>query len=231
MFRVVQSGNVKPFSFPVHPSAEFLPGQVAQLMVMGNNVFVGVSNGLSPLGIIDDIKSSSYSSTSVDEVVVTGLIAGTVGPGGRLITPTDVRIPLRNAGISPDSFVSDPVDVELEPRNGNVIFLAGTELNIDLDGDGILDGIRTVVSYTYFVPNVPGENSTAGSGRVAVWINRIIGQTDQFDTTQRYPINAPLFVNEYGKLTSRKPGENYPGIGIVTGSPSSVFGSLEFLMY
>jgi hypothetical protein len=109
------------------------------------------------------------------------------------------------------------------------VFLAGTELNMDADGDGIFDSIRTVVSYTYYVPNVPGDDSTIASGRVTVWLTRCICQTDQFDTTQRYPINAPLFVNEEGKFTSRQPSTNHPGVALVTGSPSSVWSSLELL--
>jgi hypothetical protein len=229
MFRVIQTGNSQPFSFPVDPSAEFLPGQMAQLNVMGNNVVCGVSDGTAPIGAIDDIKTNSFMSTSIDEVVIAGPIAGVVGPGGCLVTPVDVKTELNNAGISAGSFVSDPVDVELIPRNGVVIFLAGTELNLDADGDGIPDSIRTVVSYTYFVPNVPGDDSTHGSGRVTVWFQRFIGQTDQFDTTQRYPINANLFVNEEGKLTTRQPSENHPGVAIVSGSPTSVFGSVEFI--
>lgn len=218
-----------PFSFPVDPSAEFHPGQVAQLNVMGNNVVCGVSDGTAPIGVIDDIKTNAFFSTSVDEVVIAGPIAGVAGPNNTLVTPVDVKTELNNAGIQPGSFVSDPVDVELIPRNGVVVFLAGTELNLDADGDGIPDSIRTVVSYTYQVPNIPGDDSTRGSGRVTVWFQRFIGQTDQFDTTQRYPINANLFVNEEGKFTTRQPSAHHPGVAIVSGSPTSVFGSLEFL--
>lgn len=218
-----------PFSFPVDPSAEFHPGQIAQLNVMGNNVVCGVSDGTAPIGVIDDIKTNSFFSTSVDEIVIAGPIAGVQGPNNTLVTPSDVKTELNNAGIDPETFVSDPVDCELIPRNGVVVFIAGTELNFDADGDGIPDSIRTVVSYTYQVPNIPGDNSTAGSGRITVWFQRFIGQTDQFDTTQRYPINANLFVNEAGKFTSRQPSENHPGVAIVSGSPTTVLGSLEFI--
>lgn len=149
--------------------------------------------------------------------------------GGVLVTPTDVKVELANPNIMPSSFVSNPVDVELKPRNGVVVFLAGTPLNLDADGDGVADSIRTVVSYTYQVPNVPGDDSTSSSGRVTVWFNRMIAQTDQFETTQRYPINANLFVSEEGKLTTRQPSENHFGVAIVTGSPVSIYSSIEFL--
>ena len=229
VFRIIQTGNSQPFSFPVDPSPEFQPGQAAQLTVMGNNVVCGVSDGTAPIGIIDDVKTNAFNASAVDEVVIAGPIAGVPGPGGQLVTPVDVKTELANAGIDAASFVSDPVDVDLVPRNGVVIFLAGTPLNLDADGDGIPDSIRTVVSYVYQVPNVPGDDSTVGSGRVTVWFQRFIGQTDQFDTTQRYPINANLFVGEDGKLTTRQPSEDHPGIAIVSGTPTSVFGSVEFI--
>lgn len=230
MFRVIQSGNSIPFSWPVDPSAEFQPGQIAQLRTMGNNIVCGVSDGSAPIGIIDDIKTNAFTANSIDEVIIVGPIPGVAGPGGSLVTPFDVKAELERAYVMPSSFVSDPVDVELIPTNGVVRFLAGTELNFDLDGDGIADSIRTVVSYTYRVANVPGDNSTAGSGRVTVWFQRIIFQTDQYDTTQRYPLNAPLFVNEEGKLTTKQPGDNYPVFCLCTGSPGSVSGMLEAIM-
>lgn len=231
MFRIVQTGNSMPFSFPVDPSAEFQPGQIGQLTVLGNNVVCGVSDGIAPIGVIDDVKTRAFTTTSIDEVVIAGPIRGVPDParGGILVTPVDVKTELQNAGIIPSTFVSDPVDVQLIPRNGVVRFIAGTPLNFDLDGDGIPDAIRTVVSYSYQVPNIPGDDSTYGSGRVTIWFQRFIGQTDQFDTTQRYPINANLYVDCDGRFTSKQPSDNHPGVAIVTGSPVSMFGSIEFM--
>ena len=229
MLRLVQTGNALPFTFPVDPSAEFQPGMIAQLNVMGNNVVCGVSDGTVPLGIIDDVKTNSFSAPAVDEIVIAGPIAGVTGPGGDLVAPNDVKIELENAGIMASSFTSDPKDVELIPRNGVIVFLAGTVLNFDADGDGIPDSIRTRVNYTYQVPNVPGDDSTQGSSRVTVWFQRAIMQTDQFETNQRYPINASLFVSEEGKLTTRQPSPDHPGVALVTGTPTSVFSSVEFL--
>jgi hypothetical protein len=228
MLRIVQIGNSQPFSFIVDPSAEFQPGQAAQLTTLGNQVVCGVSDGRAPIGIIDDVKSNSFLSNSIDEVVIAGPIMG-VESNGRLVTPVDVKTELKNAGILPSSFLSDPIDCELIPRNGVIKFLAGTPLNFDLDGDGIPDSIRTVVNYAYQVPNIPGDDSTVGSGRVTVWFQRFIGQTDQFDTTQRYPINANLFINEEGKFTTKRPAPEFPGVALVTGTPNSIMGSLEFL--
>jgi len=229
MLRIIQTGNSLPFSFPVETSAEFQPGQTAQLTVMGNNVVCGVSDGIAPIGIIDDVKTNAFTTSAVDEVVIAGPIVGVTGPNNTLVTPQDVKAELENPNITMSSFVSDPVDVELIPRNGVVVFLAGTELNFDADGDGIPDSIRTVVNYTYQVPNVPGDDSTFASGRVTVWFQRIIAQTDQYETQQRYPINANLFVNDEGRLTTRKPSDSHPGVAIVSGSPTSTHRLLEFI--
>lgn len=194
---------------------------------MGNQVVCGVSDGKVPLGIIDEIKTNSFTAASIDEVIfapVTGVMSG-----GVLVTPTDVKVELKNPNIVASSFVSNPVDVELIPRNGVVVFLAGTPLNFSLTDSGVPDAIRTVVSYTYQVPNVPGDDSTKASGRVTVWFSRIIFQTDMYDTSVRYPVNATLFVNEKGMLTTRRISEEYPGVAIVTGPPTSLHSAIEAL--
>jgi hypothetical protein len=230
MLRILQCGNSIPFSFPVDPTAEFLPGMAAQLKLIGNNIVCGVSDGTAPIGIIDDIKCNSFSRVSINEVILAGPITGTQISPGIFVSPYDLKVELDHPSIIQSSFVSNPVDCQLIANNGVVVFLAGTELNLDADNDGIPDSIRTVVNYTYFVPNVPGDDSTAGSKRVTVWFQRIIAETDQFDTTQRYPLNANLFINEEGKFTTRQPSEEYPGIGIITGPPNSIMGSLQFIL-
>jgi len=202
---------------------------IGQLTVHGNNIVLGVSDGTAPIGIIDDIRTTSFYTTSVDEVVIAGPIAGVLNGNNELVTPTDVKVELENPNVNASSFVSDPVGVELIARNGVIVFLAGTLLNFDADGDGIPDSIRTVVSYTYQVPNIPGDDSVAASGRVTVWFTRGIYESDQFETTQRYPINANLFVSEEGKLTTRQPSANHFGVAIVTASPTSIFSSVQFM--
>ena len=83
-FRIVQAGNALPTSYPVDPSAEFEPGMVAQLGVIGNNIVCGVSDGTAPIGIIDDIKTRAFTSTSIDEVVIAS--APAIQQGGTWIT-------------------------------------------------------------------------------------------------------------------------------------------------
>lgn len=220
-------GNTLPFSFPVDPNSEFQPGQIAQLGVMGNQVVCGVSDGRVPIGIIDDIKTHSFTAASIDEIVIapaTGVLQN-----GVLVTPVDIKVELQNPVILPSSFVSDPIDVELIPRNGVIVFLAGTPLNFSMTNSGIPDSIRTRVSYTYQIPNIPGDDSTFASGRVTVWFSRIIAQTDMYDTSVRYPVNATLFVNDKGMFTTHRISEEFPGVAIVTAPPTSLHSSLEFL--
>lgn len=226
MLRLVQVGNSLPFSYPVDPNAEFQPGQIAQLNLMGNQIVCGVSDGTAPIGIIDDIKTNSFTSASIDEVV----IVPTVGViyNGKLVTAVDIKTELENPNIVERSFLTD-LDVLLIPRNGVLIIPQGTELNFDNAGSGTPDSVRVVVSYTYQVPNVPGDDSTMGSGRVTVWFQRIIAQTDQFETNQRYPVNANLFVSETGLLTTRMPTPNHPAVAMVTAPPTSLQSSLELI--
>lgn len=227
MLRFTQIGGALPMSFPVEPSATFIPGQIAQLTTNGNIIVCGVSDGTAPLGIIDDIKTNAFTSNSIDEVVIIPA-ASVVNSFGRLVTPVDIKTELQNPNILERSFTSD-IDVGLKARNGVITVLAGTELNFDNDGSGTPDSIRVVVSYTYQVPNVPGDDSTAGSGRVTVWVSRIIAQTDQFETNQRYPLNCPLYCSESGYLTSRQPTPNHAAIALCTAPPTAIHTTLEFL--
>ena len=126
------------------------------------------------------------------------------------------------------------MDVEgltLNDINGMLISPVGTELNYDSDGDGINDSVRAVVSYIYRIANIPGDNTTIGSGRISVWHARGIYETDQFDTRERYVVNATLFCSSDGLLTTAQATPNHPGIGMVTGPPSAISESLEFLWY
>lgn len=229
MLRILQHGNSIPYAWAVDPSCAFQPGMIAQLTTLGNTIVATVSNGTAPIGIIDDIKTTAFYAPSISEVVIAGPIVGVYNSNNDLVTPVDVKMELQNSNVQASSFISYDIDLELIARNGVVVFLAGTSLNFDLDGDGIPDSIRTVVSYNYQIPNVPGDDSTQGSGRMTVWFNRMIAATDQFDTSVRYPLGCALFCGQDGKLTSKQWSEDLPGIAICTGPPSSILSSLEFL--
>jgi hypothetical protein len=226
MLRLIQVGNSLPFSYPVDPNSEFEPGMIAQLSLMGNNIVCGVSDGTAPIGIIDDLKTSAFYAPSIDEEVIVPAVGQSIG--GKLVTVTDITTTLKNPNILPNSFVCS-IPVYLRERNGVIIIPSGTELNYDLDGDGIPDSIRAVCSYSYQIPGIPGDDSTGGSGRLTVWFMRGIYSTDKFEVGQHYPINGNLFVNESGLLTTRQPAQAYPNVGIILAPPTSRNQFLEFL--
>lgn len=226
MLRIVQAGSSLPFSFPVDPNSEFQPGMIGQLNAMGNQIVCGVSDGTCPIGIIDDIRTSAFTTAAIDEVLI--IPATGVSYNGYLVTASEIRAELANPHIVDRSFTSD-VDVALIPRNGVIIIPQGTPLNFQQEGSGVPDAVRVVCSYTYQVPNVPGDDSTLGSGRVTVWFQRIIFATDQYETNVLYPLGANLFVSESGKLTTRQPSANHVSVAIVTAPPNSNVTSLEAL--
>jgi len=229
MLRLVQVGNTLPASFICDPSAEFQPGQIAELTVIGNQVMATVSNGTAPIGVIDDIKTKAFTNVSWNEVVVVPAV-GVPNGNGQLITPIDIKAELKKPNVVPSSFNST-VNVYLNPINGIITFLAGTLLNFDLTGTGQPNAIRTIVNYTYQVSNIPGDDSTQGSGRMTVWFNRMFFQTDQYETNQQYPVRANLFVSEIGFLTTRKPSPIHPAVAMVTAPPTPMNPSLEVLWF
>jgi len=229
MLRLVQVGNTLPGSFICDPSAEFQPGQIAELTVINNQVMATVSNGTAPLGVIDDIRTKSFTNISWNETIIVPAV-GTLNSAGKWVSTVEIKKELRKANIVSGSFNST-VSVELNPVNGVITFLAGTELNIDLTGGGLPNGIKTVVNYTYYVPNIPGDDSTVGSGRITVWYDRFFFQTDMYETNQLYPVRANVFVSERGLLTTRKPSNIHPAVAQVTAPPSALSPLIEVLWY
>jgi hypothetical protein len=229
MFRIVHCGNSLPASFPVDSSVSFQAGQLAEFTTIGNMVMVTVSSGLAPLGIIDDMRTKAFSGVAWNETVLIP-VTGVPGPGGKIVSPTAITYLLKNSNIIESSFLST-VNCTLIPINGAIVFPAGTELNIDLTGGGTPNGIKAIVNYTYFIANVPGDDSTLGSGRVTVWYQRMIFQTDQFETNQQYPVRANLYCSESGLFTTRKPSDYHPAIGMVTAPPSPMVSTLEVYWY
>lgn len=227
MLRLVQVGNTLPVSFICDPSAEFQPGMIAELTVIGNQIMATVSNGTAPIGIIDDIKTKAFTNVSWNESVIRPAI-GVPGPGGILVTPVDIKVELRKPNIVPSSFNST-INVVLNPINGIITFVAGTPLNIDLSGTGQPNGIKAIVNYTYQVANIPGDDSTAGSGRMTVWFERMFFQTEQYETNQQYPVRANLYVSEVGLLTTRRPSLIHPAVGMVTAPPTPMNPMVECL--
>ena len=229
MLKVIHTGNALPMSLSVDPTAEFEAGMIAQLKLIGNDIVAGVSDGTAPLGLIDDVRTSAFTAAQVDEVVYVDAGATTTDDNGLLVNANTITGVLEFPSIIQDSFTST-ISVILNTVNGIITIPAGTELNYDADDDGLNDSFKVVVNYIYRIASKPGDDSTIGSGRITIHYQRGIYATDQFDTTQIYPLNANLYVGLDGKVTSEQPTENHPGIAYVTGPPSAVNGTLEFML-
>jgi hypothetical protein len=231
MLKVIHSGNAMPMSLPVDPTAEFQPGMFAQLKLIGNDIVAGVSDGTAPLGIIDDVRTTSFTKAQIDEIIQISVSDNNIAidENGSRVNISDVNSPLEHPHIIQSSFTSS-VSVFLNYVNGIISVPAGTPLNYDYDGDGAFDGYKIVVNYIYRVATKPGDDSTISSGRVTIHYQRGIYASDQFDTTQVYPLNATLYIGLDGMLTTKQPTENHPGVAICTGPPSATIGSLEFLL-
>lgn len=227
MLRIVQANGL-PVSFICDPSAEFQPGMVAELTVIGNQVMATVSNGTAPIGIIDDIKTKAFTNVSWNEVIIVPAV-GVPGPNNTIVTPIDIKAELKRPNIVSSSFNST-INVVLNPINGVITFVAGTELNFDLQGIGPPNAIRAVVNYTYQVANIPGDDSTQGSNRMTVWYERMFFQTNQFESNQQYPLRANLYVSEVGQLTTRRPSSIHPAIAIVTAPPMPMNSMIEAML-
>lgn len=229
MLKIIHSGNSLPLSLNADPTSEFEPGMFAQLGLIGNDIVASVSDGTAPLGIIDDIRTASFTKPKVDEIILINSNSSEVDGNGNRVSVEDLTGVLENPSIIESSFVST-LSVVLNPINGIVTVPSGTELNYDSDGDGVNDSFRIIVNYIYRVFGKPGDDSTMGTGRMTVHYQRGIYATDQFDTTEIYPLNATLYVGLDGKLTSKQPTESHPGVAICTGPPTAAIGSLEFML-
>jgi len=218
-----------PMSLPIDPTAEFEPGVFAQLGLIGNDTVASVSDGTAPLGLIDDVRTTAFTRPQVDEIVVINVSSTEVDDNGDTVNSEDVTGVLEFPNIIDSSFTST-LSVVLNNVNGIVTVPAGTELNYDSDDDGVNDSFRLVTNYIYRVAGRPGDDTTVGTGRITIHYQRGIYATDQFDTTQVYPLNATLYVGLDGKLTSSQPTDDHPGVALCTGPPSATIGTLEFML-
>lgn len=232
MLRLIEISNVVPFQWQILPSATFQAGCAMTLTVLGSQIFTTPSNGMSFIGIADDVKTTSFSATSWDEEVSTGIInpnAITTNGGGQLITLVDIKVELDNPNVDGNYFVSNPVPVQLIPRNGVVAFPAGTVLNLDLGGTGTPNAIKTLVRYPYQIPNVIGDDTTFASQQCTVFVSRILCETDQFEVNQQYNVMSNLFVNENGLFTTRQVYPNSPIVAICTAPPSTLSPTIQLI--
>lgn len=232
MLRIIEVSNSMPISFPVSPDAVFSAGTAMTLTSLGSQIFAVPSNGMSFIGVADDVKETAFSAVSWDEQVRITPHPNNITLNGanQLILLNDVKAELENPNVDGNYFVSNPVPVQLIPRNGVVVFPAGTPLNTDLDGDGTPDTITTLVRYPYMIPNVAGDNTTAGSQMVTIWATRMLFECDTFETNQSYNVMSNLFINDRGLFTTRQILPNSPVIAICTAPPSVINPTLQALL-
>lgn len=225
--RTIQVGLARPISYPVDPNSTFEGGMIAQLRIIGNDVVMGVSDGTAPFGLIDDNKTVAFSRSSIDEIVIIRAPVVTFD-GYNFILGADTLAELDNGPLVPNTFVGDYPGLQVSAK-GNILAPAGTILNYTTPGSATPDAIRTKVRYSYYIPNQPGQDSTAGSNRVTVWMTPgMIVQTDIFEMVP-YAVNATLYASPNGKLTTEKTIPNQPGVGIVCVPPSAHNPVLELL--
>jgi hypothetical protein len=212
---------------PVDPSAIFEPGMVCGLIEINGETFATVSNGttIPPFGIIDDVNTTAFRRPVVDDLVfIPSPGISPPGYGGTLVNPAPVMGKLRETNIISTTFAAD-LAVQLDPKHGTITIPAGTPLN-HKDTNGQFDGFEVLTSYHYQVADIPGDSSVAATGLITVHVFRGIYETDQFDTTVDYPLNAPLFCGLDGKFTTKTNG---PAIAQVVNRPSALNGALSFL--
>jgi hypothetical protein len=63
MLKVVNAMNNKPINLEVDSGSTFEPGQIGQCYAVDGATVYGRSNGATPFGVIDDIKSATEDST------------------------------------------------------------------------------------------------------------------------------------------------------------------------
>jgi len=235
MFQPIHTGSAMPVGFyNVDFTSEFQAGMIGGLTVVAGEVVMSVANGttIPPYGILDDFKSASFQRTIRNDVTIISVpeIARGTDSDGDIINTIDVNGVLDHSNIIGTTYASD-IDLTLNTTNGMITAGIGTKLNFDLDGDGAFDSVKIISSYVYRVPNIPGDDTTAASGKVTIWNARGEYVTDQYVTNVAYPINATLFCDPCGRFTTNPVDDCSPGIAMVTATPTHLDSTLQLLWF
>lgn len=223
--RVIQAGLGRPVSYPVDPNAVFEPGMIAQLKVIGNDVVMGVSDGIAPIGIIDDIKTTAISQAVLNEEILAEVPVSF--DGYNFVSTMDIRVELRNAYIVGSSFRANYPGLILNNINGVITIPAGSVANFAINS-ATNNAVRFEANYSHQIAGMPGEDSTIGSGKMTIWFTRGIFQTDQFEMVP-YKVGGTLFVSSTGKLTAEQGRSDFPGIAMCLVPPTGHNSWLEFM--
>jgi len=226
MLRIIETFNNLPQAYQVDPDSNFEPGQIGSLRVRSGNVVVGISDGLHPEGIIDDIKTEKYRTVKWEEEIIAS-VEDFGMKDSAVTTAKDIKCQLEKSHIIVKSFIST-VPVTLIPMNGVVIIPAGTICNHVLDtSNNFANAIRFSCNYAYNIP-ANYDDSTVSSGRVTVWNKMMIAETDMFDTTAKYDRYSSLYTIN-GLLTTNRPSYECKCIGFVLNEPKSNYAVVRFM--
>lgn len=228
MFRPLFKGTGLPMGYTVDPNATFQPGMIGQLKRIGNEVVMGVSDGIAPFGIIDDIKDTAMIRPVIDEIIIVRPDAIT-SDGYNFYSASQTIEMLQNPSIIDYSWSVDIAGLSLISNNGVIVVPAGTLLNYTELGHLTPNAIKVRARYSYYVPNLPGDDTTLGSGRVTIWYTRGVYETDMYETAVPYVVNSTLFVSANGKLTSEQSLPNQPGMALCMVPPTTINPFLQFL--
>lgn len=230
MLRIIETFNNLPQGYHVDPDANFEPGQIGSLRVRNGNVVVGVSDGLHPEGIIDDIKTEKYRAVRWQEEIVAKVEEFNM-KDSYFITAKDIKCQLKEPHVIVKSFIST-ISVTLVPMNGVVIIPAGTLCNyrsphnLDLSSE-YSNAIRFSCNYAYNIP-ANYDDSTVMSGRVTIWNKMMIAETNMFDTTAKYNKYSSLYAVN-GLLTTNKFSYECKCIGFVLEEPKNTNPMIRFM--
>lgn len=201
MLKIIESSNSLPQSFIVNKDAQFQPGQIAQLFLIKNNsVECSTSDGINPIGIIDDIKTLYFSKNVIKENhTLNKSDFQSIDNNNHYKTTNDIEIRLDNGNIIDDYFHCN-IPGKLSAKRG--IFTIAKNSMIQIDE------FVTYFSYKCKISNIPGDDSTLGTNRVTVWNSSgLVFETDQFDPTQDYK-NEILYADTNGLFTSKQTYKN-----------------------
>lgn len=242
MLRIEETFGMLPVGYLVDESSMFQPGQIASLKIKNDQLVVGVSDGLNPFGVFDDIRSHSIRKIVIcEQVALFGISEFNLMFSPKYqnyVIKTPIKIELNNPDIVKNSFISYGVDVMLDAKNGVITIPAETPCNAPSIGKAkndeypiypINDSFKFQCSYAYNETSKELIDTTVGSHRVTVWNKNLIARTDMYDVTQDYKKYTPLYVDN-GYLTSRKIIHLSKCVGMVLEEPTPEQPSLKFLL-
>lgn len=201
--RILNNGAEVTGYRSVDPNTEFLPGMVATLKSENGKVVATTHDGTakSLAGLFYNSKTTSfYKATSED------FEAGTAPFSVTLDNPNvrDVRI-VNSAGVAYDGTFT------VNAANGII--------SVTVDGTTITTGQVGTVYYSYKDMSVAGFDQTLASGKVAIIESDCEVALEVYDTSQAYAVNAPVYVNANGLITTV--AGTSPKVGFVTKPPTA----------